>query len=106
VFYDKLIPENIKYDRIRVESSDNGLSQTIIFEKLTKEEDITNKVRIQFIDSKHSDGYYIALMYKPPLQVEEECVAVIGATGILPRKGYDARKAPGASISFQIFKIL
>lgn len=62
--------------------------------------DITKSCYLEFRDSQHSDGRYIAIIHKDKV---EHVAAVIGIKGIVTQHGYRIERAECASVSFNVY---
>jgi len=74
----------------------------VVISKEVEWKDITKSCYLEFRDSKHCNGLYIAIMCKD--KYYDRLVAVAGVAGIEVRGGFKVEKPPGASTSFRILK--
>jgi hypothetical protein len=81
---------------------DNG--EIIISRKVADWENITSCCFLDFRWSQHSEGKYIAIMYRLLLTDTAKLAAVVGIHGMVAQSGFRVEKPEGASVSFQIFK--
>jgi len=63
--------------------------------------DITKSCYLEFRDSQHCNGRYIAVMYEDK---DLKLAAVIGTAGIQVQHGFKVEKPSGAYTSFRILK--
>lgn len=71
-------------------------------------EDITHACHLEYRESQHCDGRYIAVIYVAS-RFHGTCLvpmwaAVIGTKGIVAQKGFKVEPAEGAYTSFKIFR--
>lgn len=78
-------------------------SEVVISRKVEKPEwvDITKSCYLEFRDSCHCNGRYIAVMHKANIG---RPVAIIGMAGIHAQHGFKVEKPTGAYTSFRILK--
>lgn len=85
--------------RVRAEDSDSCHRSILVVEKKVEAwKDVTRACRLEFRDSRHCDGRYIAVIHCG------DQAAIIGIQGIVAQKGFKVEKAPMAYTSFKVFK--
>lgn len=70
----------------------------VVISKEAKWRDITKSCYLEFRDSQHCSGRYIAVMYS------NKMVAVIGTASIQVQHGFKVEKPSGAYTSFRVLK--
>lgn len=88
-------------DKLKVTIEDNAI---VVYKKVDEWANVTNACRLEFRCSQHSNGRYVAILYKPPLGGSPKVAAVIGLNGIAAQSGFKVERAEGAQISFQVFR--
>ena len=84
----------------RVRAEDGKL----VIEKMVGDwEDVTKSCRLEFRDSHHCDGRYIAVIFRSHITGDRTAV-VIGIKGVVAQKGFKVEPAPMAYTSFKIFR--
>ena len=63
--------------------------------------DVTKCCHLEFINSQHCDGRYIAVIYKAGR--DEKRAAIIGKAGIQPQHDFKVEKPAGAYTSFKVY---
>jgi len=90
------IEKGKKY-RVEIQGSE------VVISKESGWKDITKSCHLEFRDSQHCDGRYIAIVNRDYIGTER-LVVVIGTQGLVAQKGYKIEKAPMAFTSFKVFK--
>lgn len=72
----------------------------VVVSKETAREDITKSCYLEFRDSRHCDGRYIAVIQKGTNRL----IAIIGMKGIQAQHGFIVEKPAGAFTSFKILE--
>lgn len=85
--------------QVEIQGNEVVISKEVGWE--TVWEDVTKSCHLEFRDSRHCDGRYIAIMYGVVNPVR---VAVVGTAGIQTQSGFKVEKPARAQTSFSIFK--
>lgn len=86
--------------QVEIQGNEVVISKEVGWE--TVWEDITKSCYLDFRDSRHCDGRYIAVMYKGKFGIL--LAAVIGTQGIQTQHGFKVEEPARAHTSFNIFR--
>lgn len=96
-----LVVDNV-HTRARVTTDLQG-NVVVVIEQRETEQDVTEECTVKLIQSRHSGGYYCNILHDGRSVV---ALGVDDASKANVKPGYRMIKAPGATVSFHILKIL